>query len=1418
MNISNSKLNEKKESKKEGKKNHSFRERKKSLEIIRRVSKVSATNKNERRRISVSSFITYDNKYSRMNNSQIDLNSEYNEDNINCKGIEQEIKYAILEMKNNCLLEIRRQSCDELELYKKKQLKGELNEDITNSQITTEELNGEPEGTKSKRKKYRKSKTNIGKNNNYKRRNLMKNKSNYRINTTGTNNESVDNSHILNHEFSYDKTNLSKSKTYSNKSSRRKERKSLLNEKFRFYGRGGVIEDSFNESETDEVEENGFLINPETTPFFIYDVIIFFAAFYSLIFIPHEITNECICYNFNKKLRFYINYCVDILFIIDVILNFFVEYYSKKDKLVKNHKKVINNYLRGWFFPDFLSALPLNMLYYYYCKYNPNRICITYEKNNPTYYLVMLKCLKTIKIFKMPANKKNQFISRLTEKASNNPYVIEKIDLGIELLLVIFGLHILSCIHIFIGRYTYPGWIFANNFQNFSLPNLYIISVYYLIQTMTTVGYGDISSDSFIEVIFRIILLAVGIICYSWLISNISNGINKQSYASMNFSNDCLLLENIRRDHADLSFKIYTDIKHYLEHKHFQRNIYNKNLLINSLPYTLKNNLIFSMFKTEIKRFTFFKGISNTNFISEILYNFSSVICKKNEIILSENEIIDEIIFVKDGRLSLELPIDMENPEISANEYLSEEFMNFAFNFYNDDFKFAESNINKHSITSLLEEERRESHIFHFKNEKYKNKKTEKEPILFYLRIFDVHKDEDYGGIYMFYGKRSPFRVKVRSKKAKLYTIKRDDFSTINDSYKNIIKRTQKKEKKSLKNVKNALIKTIDRFCKSNGIKIADEYKEIINKAIKDLNKNMLPDILKNTSVGKTIMNNELDEEINQTLKEFSKNIQLLRVTTIKNSKIDQQIIDQKRKTISNLMKESVSNLNHLTTNRQPKKSFNFIPRQFLGVGINAVQQSRRSYIEDVSLARHAPSLQRDSVKKFLNSKLQKTKKRYSEQTPEPIKKITTNIESDKSLKGIEFNYSESEKSSQTIKLKDEFNNSIDSFPRTISSLPIGLKNIIQNRIQNEIINQNKIKNKNRFQIEHICIEINHNNIFYNGNKNILNNINNNINSSINETNNTNYISNIRYNLSKSENKQNINNNSRNESPKNKRKNEMNMNRMKGKYHTYKKKRRESMLEQSLLKLTLSNKNSKYTGYINSPLSGKYFNRISLTHNFLPKNKFFNKNLSIDDNLSSTSAESFEIERSYKNLNQISKGRYIKDKKFQKKTIKFIKEYDKKKEKLKRIKTSLTATLNKQNIKNKEEDEQFKKIENTIKEVKTKMSDILIKKKKKKQLQEQLEKINSNKNLVNIKSYLSVSPTHKHMKKKVKKQLSLNSNEDNNNSTLRLNSFLMNPDETLGKLNCSNNEIQQLNIQEQKSGKSIFQLNSRRYLDVLKKK
>ena len=228
------------------------------------------------------------------------------------------------------------------------------------------------------------------------------------------------------------------------------------------------------------------------------------------------------------------------------------------------------------------------------------------------------------------------------------------------------------------------------------------------------------------------------------------------------------------------------------------------------------------MYKTEIEKFSFFKGISNTNFLSKILYNFCPLICKRNEVLMNENEIIEEIVFVKEGTLSLEVPIDMDNQEISTEEYLGEEFMNFAFNFDEENiFNIEEElNISKHSISSLLKE-RKKTNLFNYKNA-LKNTNKE-EHTIYYLRIFDIHKDEDYGEIYMFYGKRSPFKVNVKTKRAKIYTLKSDEFFDLSDAYKNIIQRNHKKEKKYLKMIKNALIKTISRFCTSNVIKIDEK-------------------------------------------------------------------------------------------------------------------------------------------------------------------------------------------------------------------------------------------------------------------------------------------------------------------------------------------------------------------------------------------------------------------------------------------------------------------------------------------------------------------------------------------------------------------------------------------------------------------
>ena len=80
--------------------------------------------------------------HSKNNDSQKDNNSSFYSSEIDYKEIEEKIQNAILEMKQNYLFEVKRQSYNEIEAFSKKLLKENLNEEITNSKtIKNEEQN-----------------------------------------------------------------------------------------------------------------------------------------------------------------------------------------------------------------------------------------------------------------------------------------------------------------------------------------------------------------------------------------------------------------------------------------------------------------------------------------------------------------------------------------------------------------------------------------------------------------------------------------------------------------------------------------------------------------------------------------------------------------------------------------------------------------------------------------------------------------------------------------------------------------------------------------------------------------------------------------------------------------------------------------------------------------------------------------------------------------------------------------------------------------------------------------------------------------------------------------------------------------------------------------------------------------------------
>ena len=603
--------------------------------------------------------------------------------------------------------------------------------------------------------------------------------------------------------------------------------------KYRIVYRTKELYDSYEDEEVvEEMEEEYYFISPETHKIFIFDVFNLFCILFCSFFYPIHIAQSiCFCSIIPNGIII-ILFFTDLINIIDILISFFRAYYNFEFVLVKKNEKIIKHYLKRYFIPDIISAIPIFSCSYYLCeKFNPDsKLCFTNGIDLKYNCLKMCLGLKIIKLFKVLDRKSNRGINYFYDKISEN-YTLEKtMKMALFGLMCVLGFNIFICYHIFIGRQNYPNWILATNNQDKNFLNLYMISCYFLITTITSVGYGDITCVSLGETIFQIILLTIGVIAYSWVVSTIGNYVKKETRAAIKYNKDMDLLEEIRISYPKMSFKLYNKIQKHLETVSQQQERFDTNLLVNTLPYTLKNQLMFIIYGNIIKKFNFFKECENSDFILRILTSFIPMTAKKGAFIIHEGELVDNIIFVKEGRLSLIAAIDLDNPLISIDNYLGEKFEDINEKM---DTKLDNSAINKSMNLGLkIEKAQTEIRTFLKTKDELNNSNIEQEIAKLdydgddfevgnhqFLNILDILKNEHYGEVYMFLQKPSPLSLRVKSKYSQLFLLRKHEAMMISKAYPNVWKKIYQKSYHNMKSIKKLTKKIVIHYCQNYGHK-----------------------------------------------------------------------------------------------------------------------------------------------------------------------------------------------------------------------------------------------------------------------------------------------------------------------------------------------------------------------------------------------------------------------------------------------------------------------------------------------------------------------------------------------------------------------------------------------------------------------
>ena len=215
----------------------------------------------------------------------------------------------------------------------------------------------------------------------------------------------------------------------------------------------------------------------------------------------------------------YVELVCSMILIINFIVNFCIGYLLQVDsELILCRDVKISSYIYiryGTFLVDLLSCIPSIVYIVFEClirnhmnNFKPTSVVLA--------FLLFVRFIRLLRVSRMLIN---GTFAQTVLTYINVPFTLRNSKLLIAFILVYLSssiVNILACIWFGIARvYGFNHtWIDKADLQHTSNFDNYIASLYFVVQSMTTVGYGDVSASNTLERSIAIVFMLTGVLLF----------------------------------------------------------------------------------------------------------------------------------------------------------------------------------------------------------------------------------------------------------------------------------------------------------------------------------------------------------------------------------------------------------------------------------------------------------------------------------------------------------------------------------------------------------------------------------------------------------------------------------------------------------------------------------------------------------------------------------------------------------------------------------------------------------------------------------------------------------------------------------------------------------------------------------------